>query len=182
MIEATRNIKHKCVISLLYSGGLRRSGLLNLKLTDILSDKMLLKIRQSKGNKERYVGLSKYLLDMLRTYYKEYRPKEWIIEGQKGGKFSATSVLKIVKASARRVGIMRRVTPHMLRHSFATHHLESGTDLRYIQEWLGHKSSKTTEIYTHVAVTDINKFRNPLDVMYSTNPSSEVTITPPNSG
>ena len=166
MIDNTKNIKHKCIISLLYSAGLRRSELINLEINDILSGQMQIKIGNSKGNKDRYVGLSTHLLQLLREYYREFNPKKWLIEGQKGGKYSAESVLRVVKNSAKRVGISRKVTPHMLRHSFATHHLENGTDLRYIQEFLGHCSSKTTEIYTHVANTDISKFKNPLDSMY----------------
>jgi len=167
MIDNTKNVKHKCIISILYSAGLRRSELVNLKLTDILSGQMQIKVRNSKGNKDRYVGLSKHLLQQLRNYLHIYKPKEWLIEGQKGGKYSSESILKVVKASAKKAGITRNVTPHMLRHSFATHHLESGTDLRYIQEFLGHNSSKTTEVYTHVAKTDFSKFKNPLDELYN---------------
>jgi len=167
MIDVTGNIKHKCIISLLYSAGLRRSELINLKVSDILSGQMLIKINQSKGNKDRYVGLSNYMLQLLREYYKIYKPKDYLIEGKNDEKYSAESVLKVVKMAAKKAGINRNVTPHMLRHSFATHHLESGTDLRYIQEFLGHNSSKTTEIYTHVAKTDFSKFKNPLDSMYN---------------
>ncbi len=166
IIDSTRNIKHKCIISLLYSAGLRRSELINLKLDSILTGQMQIKITNSKGDKDRYVGLSAHLLKLLREYYKEFKPKEWLIEGKNGEQYSATSVLNVVKQAAKKAGISRRVTPHMFRHSFATHHLESGTDLRYIQEFLGHSSSKTTEIYTHVAKTDFSKFRNPLDSMY----------------
>lgn len=166
IIDRTKNLKHKCIISLLYSAGLRRSELTNLKVTDILSDQMQIKIRNSKGNKDRYVGLSKHLLQLLREYFREYKPNEYLIEGQNDKKYSGTSVLNVVKRATINAGIARRVTPHMLRHSFATHHLESGTDLRYIQEFLGHRSSKTTEIYTHVAKTDISKFKNPLDEIY----------------
>ena len=167
MIDATDNLKHKCIISLLYSAGLRRSELTNMKVSDILSGQMLIKINQSKGNKDRYVGLSKHMLQLLRKYYKIYKPSEYIIEGKNKEKYSPESVLKVVKSAAKRAGISRNITPHMLRHSFATHHLESGTDLRYIQEFLGHSSSKTTEIYTHVAKTDFTKFKNPLDNMYN---------------
>ena len=169
MIDVTENIKHKCIISLLYSAGLRRSELINLKISDILSGQMLIKVSQSKGNKDRYVGLSSHMLDLLRSYYRKYRPKFYIIEGKKGERYSPESVLKVVKTAAKKAKINRNVTPHMLRHSFATHHLESGTDLRYIQEFLGHNSSKTTEIYTHVANTDFTKFTNPLDKMYKKN-------------
>jgi integrase/recombinase XerD len=167
MIDVTENLKHKCVLALLYSAGLRRSELIELKLSDIIPDQKLIKIRQGKGNKDRYVGLSNHLLHLLRAYYEVYRPKEWVIEGVRGRKYSPESVGKIVSKAAGKAGIKRRVTPHMLRHSFATHHLENGTDLRYIQEFLGHNSSKTTEIYTHVAKTDFTKFKNPLDNMYS---------------
>lgn len=166
MIEVTTNLKHKCIISLLYSAGLRRSELINMKLQDILSKQMLIKVRNSKGNKDRYVGLSKYLLLLLRKYFIEYKPKVYLFEGQKGGQYSPESVVNVVKSSARKARIKRRVSPHMLRHSFATHHLESGTDLRYIQEFLGHGSPKTTEVYTHVAQTDFSKFKNPLDSIY----------------
>ncbi|HJN05666.1 MAG TPA: tyrosine-type recombinase/integrase [Bacteroidales bacterium] len=166
MLDVTINIKHKCIISLLYSAGLRRNELINMEIVDILSEQMLIKVRNSKGNKDRYVGLSKHLLQLLRKYVSEYKPKKHLFEGQKGGKYSAGSVIKVVKRSAISAGIIRRVTPHMLRHSFATHHLESGTDLRYIQEFLGHSSTKTTEVYTHVAKTDFSRFKNPLDVMF----------------
>ncbi len=169
IIDNTHNIKHRCIISLLYSAGLRRSELINLKLDSILSEQMQIKITNSKGKKDRYVGLSVHLLQLLRKYFLEFKPKDWLLEGRNNERYSATSVLNVVKNSAKRAGISRRVTPHMLRHSFATHHLESGTDLRYIQEFLGHSSSKTTEIYTHVAKTDFSKFRNPLDAMYEDN-------------
>lgn len=167
MLEVTKNIKHKVILQLLYSAGLRRSELINLKLTDIDSGRMLIKVAGAKGKKDRYTQLSKNVLLDLRTYYKAYRPKEYIIEGPGGGLYSATSILNIVKDAAKSAGIRKLVRPHMLRHSFATHHLESGTDLRYIQEWLGHSSPKTTQIYTHVSETDFRKFTNPLDELYN---------------
>ncbi len=167
MIEVTKNIKHKIILQLLYSGGLRRSELINLKITDIDSARMLIKVAGAKGKKDRYTQLSKNVLIELRNYYKEYRPKVFIIEGPDGGLYSASSIANIVKNAAKLAGIRKRVTPHMLRHSFATHHLESGTDLRYIQEWLGHSSAKTTQIYTHVSETDFRKFNNPLDDLFN---------------
>jgi len=166
MINVTSNIKHKCIIGLLYSAGLRRGELINLQLTDILSGQMLVKVQNGKGNKDRYVGLSEHVLQMLREYYKAYGPEYWLFEGGKGNQYSPESIGNVVKSAAVKAGIKRRVTPHMLRHSFATHHLESGTDLRYIQEFLGHSSTKTTEIYTRVAKTDFIRFRNPLDELY----------------
>ena len=106
---------------------------------------------------------------MLKDYYKKYKPAEWLFEGSSGGQYSAESVVKLVRQAADRVGIKKRVTPHVLRHSFATHHLEQGTDLRYIQEFLGHKNSKTTERYTHVSKTNFNSFTNPIDSLLDEN-------------
>jgi integrase/recombinase XerD len=163
IINATNNIKHKCIVSLLYSAGLRRSELLNLKITDIDSNRMLIRVENSKGNKDRMTLLSKSLLVDLRIYFKEYKPKKWLFEGAKGGIYGGESVLKIIKSACKRANVKRNVTPHTLRHSFATHLLEAGTDLRYIQTLLGHSSSKTTEIYTHVATKQFNNITNPLD-------------------
>ena len=154
MINNTNNIKHRCVVSLLYSAGLRRSELINLKLTDIDSNRMVITVLQSKGNKDRITLLSETVLKDLREYYLEWKPKVYLFEGQSGGQYSAQSDLKIVKDSAKKSKIIKRVTPHVLRHSFATHLLEAGTDLRYIQVLLGHSSTKTTEIYTRVAPLD----------------------------
>lgn len=166
MIEKTRNIKHKCFIAMLYSSGLRRSELLNLKIEDIDSKRMTVRVINGKGGKDRMSTLSEQLLLMLRAYYREYRPKVYLFEGQKGGKYSAESVLKVVKAAAKRAGCRQTVTPHMLRHSFATHLLEDGIDLRKIQHLLGHNSLKTTEIYTHVATNYQLGIKNPLDTLY----------------
>lgn len=163
IINATNNIKHKCIVSLLYSAGLRRSELLNLKITDIDSKRMLIRVEGAKGNKDRMTLLSKNILEILRLYFKEYKPKNWLFEGAKGGIYGGESVLKIIKSACKKANIKRNVTPHTLRHSFATHLLEAGTDLRYIQTLLGHSSSKTTEIYTHVATKQFNNIVNPLD-------------------
>ncbi|GMN11258.1 site-specific integrase [Croceitalea sp. MTPC9] len=162
-IASANNIKHRCIIELLYSSGLRRSELLNLKLTDIDSKRMLIKVEGSKGNKDRHTLLSQTALEHLRIYFKEWKPKKYLFEGQKGGKYSAQSVLKIVKQAALKARIKQTVTPHVMRHSFATHLLESGADLRQIQVLLGHGSSKTTEIYTHVATNSFKNIKNPLD-------------------
>ncbi len=163
IIENTNNIKHRCIVELLYGSGLRRSELLNLKLEDIDSKRMLIFIKDSKGNKDRQTILSKTALADLRLYFKEYRPLTYLFEGKNGQKYSGASVLKIVKTAAEKANIRVNVSPHILRHSFATHLLESGTDLRQIQVLLGHGSTKTTEIYTYVATNTFKTIKNPLD-------------------
>jgi site-specific recombinase XerD len=163
MINKTYNLKHLCIISLLYSAGLRRSELINLQLTDIDSERMSVKIKGAKGGKDRISLLSNRMLKQLRLYYKTYLPKVYLFEGFDGAPYSGSSVVKVVSTAAKRAGIRQKVTPHMLRHSFATHLLEDGTDLRYIQALLGHNSSKTTEIYTHVATNIFKTIINPLD-------------------
>ena len=139
---------------------------LNLIPADIDSERMVIHVNGAKGKKDRISLLSDNLLQLLREYYKEYRPEHYLFEGQNGGKYSASSVAKILKKSAVKAGLRKNVTPHMLRHSFATHLLEQGTDLRYIQELLGHNSSKTTEIYTHVSKKAIDKIKNPMDEFF----------------
>lgn len=163
MIINTKNIKHKCIIELLYSCGLRLNELINLKIENIDSERMRILVENAKGGKDRYVMLSETLLQDLRTYWDEYGPDNYLFQGQKNMKYSDKSVQNIVKNAALKSGIKQRVSPHILRHSFATHLLEKGTDIRYIQELLGHKSIKTTEVYTHV--TDISKsnIKSPLD-------------------
>ena len=163
MIENTFNLKHKCIIQLLYGSGLRRSEVLHLKITDIDSKRMLIRVEGTKGNKDRYTLLPTTTLNHLRLYYKEWQPKTYLFEGKRGQKYSASSVLKIVKIAAEKASIKQVVSPHTLRHSFATHLLESGVDLRQIQVLLGHGSSKTTEIYTHVATNTFLNIKNPLD-------------------
>jgi len=164
LIDSTNNIKHKCIVSLLYSSGLRRGELLNLKINDIDSSRMLIHVRDAKGNKDRYTILSTNALKDLREYYKQWKPQEYLFEGIKNKQYSTGSVGKIISAAAIKAGIRKHVTPHTLRHSFATHLLESGTDLRYIQLLLGHNSTKTTEIYTHVAKSSFDSIKNPLDL------------------
>jgi len=166
IIDVTTNLKHRWILMLLYSAGLRRSELLNLMLTDIDSERMIIKINGAKRKKDRIYLFSENILHLLRQYYKEYRPKRYLFEGQNGGKYSAAIVTNILKKSARKAGIRKIVTPHMLRHSFATHLLEQGTDLRYIQELLGHESSKTTEIYTHVSKKAIDNIRKSIDEFF----------------
>lgn len=163
MIRETPNIKHKAILTTLYGCGLRLSELLDLKLTDLLRDRNLLLVRQGKGKKDRHTVLSSKTIALLDKYIGHYNPKEYLFEGQSGGRYSKKSVDHIVKASAVRAGIKRTVYPHILRHSFATHSLENGTDLRYIQTALGHSSPKTTEIYAHVSTKSLSGIVSPLE-------------------
>jgi len=166
ILEAHSNIKHSIMLALIYSCGLRRSELLNLKPTDIDSKRKLVIIRQSKGKKDRVVPLSEKILPILRQYYKLYKPAIWLFEGQqKGEPYSARSLENVLKQALVKARIKRPVTLHWLRHSYATHLLESGTDLRYIQDLLGHKSSKTTELYTHVSTKSLQKIISPFDTL-----------------
>jgi integrase/recombinase XerD len=152
------------MLSLIYSCGLRRSELINLKLTDIDSNRNIVVIRQSKGKKDRIAPLSLKILEMLRDYFKLYKPKVWLFEGSIAGTiYSEQSLQSVLKQALAKVNIKKAVSLHWLRHSYATHLLESGTDLRYIQELLGHNSSKTTEIYTHVSTKNIQQIKSPFD-------------------
>lgn len=163
MIDSTANIKHKTIISALYATGMRRSELLNLKMIDIQRENMYISIKDAKGRKDRNVPLSHQLLILLRKYYKMYRPAKYMFEGSVGMKYSSASVNNIIKASAKRARINKNVTCHTLRHSYATHLLDKGVNLRYIQELLGHSSPKTTEIYTYVRPDYITRVQSPLD-------------------
>ena len=163
ILEATDNLKHRCMLQLLYAGGLRIGEVINLKLTDVQSDRNLLLIRGGKGKKDRTTVLSQRLLENLRAYYREYKPKEWLFQGQFGGQYTADSLRNVFQACRKKAGVNTSATPHTLRHSFATHLLEQGTDLRYIQTLLGHRSSKTTEVYTHVTSYALDKIVSPLD-------------------
>lgn len=164
ILNAHSNIKHKTMLSLIYSCGLRRSELLNLKPADIDSKRGIVIIRQAKGKKDRIAPLSPKILEMLREYYVISKPKTWLFEGQNIGEhYSEQSLQSVLKQALQKVGNTKPVTLHWLRHSYATHLLENGTDLRYIQELLGHSSSKTTEIYTHVSTKSIQQIKSPFD-------------------
>ncbi|WP_411377712.1 tyrosine-type recombinase/integrase [Flavobacterium psychrophilum] len=164
ILEAHSNIKHKTMLSLIYSCGLRRSELLHLKPTDIDSKRGIVIIRQSKGKKDRIAPLSPKILVMLREYYSNYKPKSWLFEGQIPGEtYSEKSLQNVLKQALEKAKIAKPVSLHWLRHSYATHLLESGTDLRYIQELLGHSSTKTTEIYTHVSTKNLQQIKSPFD-------------------
>ena len=163
IINSTRNLKHKTVLSTIYSSGLRLSEVVNLKIADIDSERKLIYIRGGKGNKDRTTILSEELLLMLRKYFKIFKPKEWLFEGKMGGQYSKSSVQELFYNALRKSNIDKKLSVHSLRHSFATHLLEQGEDLRFIQKILGHKSSKTTEIYTHVSNEKLKEIKSPLD-------------------
>ena len=163
IINCTNNLKHKAILSTIYSAGLRLSEVVNLKIADIDSERKLIYIRGGKGKKDRATILSVELLRILRNYFREYKPKVWLFEGIKGDQYSKKSVQKIFHQSLEKSKIDKKVSVHSLRHSFATHLLEQGEDLRYIQKILGHKSSKTTEIYTHITKRGFSKIKSPFD-------------------
>lgn len=163
ILNATVNLKHKTLLAVIYSCGLRRSELVKMKIGDVDSKRMMIKINGAKGKKDRYVQLSEGLLNLLRQYYAEFKPRVWLFEGLNGRQYSAESISKLLKGAAFKAGISKRVHPHMLRHSYATHQLEQGVDIRYIQSWLGHESVKTTQRYTHVTEHNFKNFKNPLD-------------------
>ena len=164
ILNAHTNVKHKAMLSMIYSCGLRRSELLNMKFSDIDSKRHIVLIRQGKGRKDRITPLSPKILDLLRDYYVVFKPEKWLFEGQFAGEqYSENSLQAVLKQALKKVQITKPVTLHWLRHSYATHLLESGTDLRYIQELLGHNSSRTTEIYTHVSTKSLQQIKSPFD-------------------
>jgi integrase/recombinase XerD len=164
IIQSTRNLKHRAILALIYSCGLRISELINLKLTDFHLERKQLIVKDGKGRKDRYVSLADSFLPLLSNYYHSYTPKIYFVEGQNGGKYSAESVRQFLRRSCLNAKIKKNVTPHTLRHSYATHLLENGVDIRYIQSLLGHSRPETTMIYTHVKRKDLMAIQNPLDV------------------
>jgi len=163
LLKSITNLKHKAILTTIYSAGLRISELINLKISDIQSDRALILIRDAKGGKDRNSILGKKTLEILREYYIQYKPETYLFEGQKGNKYSVTSIRNIFKKALKNGKINKEATVHTLRHSFATHLLEKGTNLRYIQTLLGHSSPKTTEIYTRVSTTNMSEIENPID-------------------
>ncbi len=164
LLRSVRNSKHRAALSVIYACGLRRSELINLRLRDVDSKRKLLIIKGAKGNKDRVVPLPGKVIDMLREYYKLYRPKEWLFEGMvKGEQWSEASLRAVFVRALKAAGIKKQLTLHSLRHTYATHLLENGVDLRFIQELLGHKSSRTTEIYTHVMTKSIDRIKSPFE-------------------
>ena len=163
LLKCIDNIKHRALVMLVYSSGLRLSEIVGLKIKDLDSVQMQIRVQQGKGKKDRVTILSERVLEILRRYFQQYQPKEWLFEGADGGQYSKRSAQQIVKDAARKAGIKKKISIHTLRHSFGTHLLESGTNLRYIQSLLGHESIKTTEIYTHITLKGFDQLRSPMD-------------------
>lgn len=163
IIAATQNLKHRAIIALIYSCGLRISELINLRLVDFYIERKQLIVKDGKGRKDRYVSLADSFLPLLSNYYHSYKPKIYFVEGKDSAKYSPESVRQFLKRSTKKALINKVVTPHTLRHSYATHLLENGVDIRYIQSLLGHARPETTMIYTHVKRKDLMNIQNPLD-------------------
>jgi site-specific recombinase XerD len=163
LLQKTSNLKHRTIIIILYSCGLRISELLNLNVSDIDFNRRQIHLKQSKGRKDRYVGLAEISIPILLNYLNTYEPEKYFITSGNDRPYSASSVRAFLKRNCKKAGITKRVTPHTLRHSYATHLLEQGVDIRYIQTLLGHSRPETTMIYTHVKRQDLLDIKNPLD-------------------
>ena len=174
VLRYTANLKHRTALALIYSSGLRINELLNLKVADVDLIRKQVRIVQSKGWKDRYVVLSEKFLILFHNYLQTYEPKDYLFEGQEGGKYSAKSLSNVLKRSSTKAGIKKHITLHTLRHSYATHLLENGIDIRYIQTLLGHSRPETTMIYTHVRRKDLSRIKSPLDLILENqnNPSN----------
>lgn len=163
VLGAPSNVKHQAMLAMAYSGGLRISEVLGLRPEDLLFDRGLIHVRSAKGNKDRTTLLGRSAAELVKRYMEHFKPKDLLFAGQDGGAYSPRSLQKVLEAALRKAGITKPATMHTLRHSFATHLLEQGTDLRYIQALLGHASSKTTEVYTHVSTRYLQGIVNPMD-------------------
>ena len=163
VIKAVNNLKHKVILMTIYSAGLRLSECLALTVADMDFDRNQIRIRQGKGKKDRQTVLSRTLLSEMKDYLIKFCPKIFLFDGQKDGRYSASSVQAIMKRAVKKSGIKKHATVHTLRHSFATHLLENGTDIRFIQELLGHKRLETTQIYTHISKIAFDRIKSPLD-------------------
>lgn len=164
LLQVTKNLKHKTVIAMLYSCGLRIGELIDVELHCFDFNRKQLHIKLAKGRKDRYTTIAESIYPLLRMYFQAYRPKKYLIENPKGGKYSPGSIRSFLKQSCKLARIRKHVTPHTLRHSYATHLHENGTGLRYIQELLGHSKPETTMIYTHVSTRDVRDIKSPLDI------------------
>ena len=165
VFKATENSKHLLMLQLCYGMGLRVSEIVALKIEHINSEAMLVMIEGAKGKKDRYTNLPESVLPLLRNYYKEYIPKNYLFEGQYGGAYSTRSVQLVFKNAMKKAKVNKTIGIHGLRHSYATHLIESGADIRLLQELLGHNSVKTTQIYTHITDVSKSKVKSPLDFL-----------------
>ena len=163
LLTLVKNTKHKTLLSLLYSCGLRIGEALSLQLNSVDFNRSLLHVKSGKGRKDRFIPLSPTMIHLLERYYAEYRPKTYVFEGRNSATYSAVSARQVLIRALKDTSIKKSITLHTLRHSYATHLLENGTDIRFIQELLGHNSPKTTMIYTHVSTTSLEKIKNPFD-------------------
>lgn len=163
LLDTCENLKHRTILTLIYAGGLRLSECVNLHITDIDSSRMTLVLHAAKGNKDRYVPLSVKLLELLRRYYLEYKPTLFVFEWQWSGTYSERSIQQIMKQALLRAGINKQASVHTLRHSYATHLLEDGVDIRIIQEFLGHAHLSTTQLYTQISSPIRSRIKSPLD-------------------
>ena len=165
VLSATKNLKHRAILMTIYSAGLRIGEATRLKVSDIDSGRMMIRVNEGKGLKDRYTLLGERNLEMLRRYWKAYRPLEWLFPGRNAsGPVSTSAIQRVFKVSLEKARIKKKASVHTLRHCFATHLLESGTDLYYIQRLLGHKSAGTTSVYLHIAGKDIGKIKSPIDL------------------
>lgn len=166
LLSSLDNLKHRAILSTIYSGGLRLAEATHLRVSDIDGKRMVILVRQAKGNKDRYTVLGEGARELLRLYYKAYRPVEWLFPSKDPAKpISGSSVQKVFKEALHKAGIKKKASVHTLRHSFATHLLESGTDLYHIQRLLGHTTAKTTSLYLHITGKDIAKVKSPIDLL-----------------
>jgi site-specific recombinase XerD len=163
LLSSTANLKHRTILGVLYSAGLRIGEVINLNVHDLDIDRMQITIRQAKGRKDRNVMLAESILPLVMNYLNTYKPKTFFIEGSNGNRYAPGSIRSFLKKSCAKAGIKKRVTPHTLRHSYATHLIENGVGLRHIQELLGHSKPETTMIYTHIAKKDLLAIKSPLD-------------------
>lgn len=166
ILNQPSNIKHRAILHTIYGSGLRVGEVIRLRVDDVRSDDGYLFIKDSKGKKDRHTVLSPHLLKLLREYYIEHKPSYWLFEGQDGGQYSARSIQNIYRRAVKETGANPWSTPHTLRHSFATHLMQRGVNIRYIQSALGHASSKTTEVYTRILAINNETLTSPLDNLY----------------